>query len=81
MLFRSGDLATVGPEQAPFAASWTRLPGRVEHVFTHFTLRLALFGADAPPDAPEGHVFVAPDEIEGAGFSGLMRKAIALARG
>ncbi len=79
--WRAGDLADVGAQDAPFAAAWTRLPGRVEHVFTHFTLRLALFCAEAPGAAPESMVYVAPDEIESAGFSGLMRKAIALARG
>ena len=77
----AGDLALIGPEEAPFAARWARLPGRVEHVFTHFTLRLVLFYGQAPPNAPAGLAFIAPDEIECAGFSGLMRKAIAHARG
>ena len=58
------------------------MPGAVEHVFTHFTLRLALFRAPAPDASPpEGMVFVTPDEIEEAGFSGLMRKAAMAARG
>ena len=58
------------------------MPGAVEHVFTHFTLRLALFRAPAPDSSPpEGMVFVTPDEIEDAGFSGLMRKAAMAARG
>ena len=79
--WRAGDLAEIGPEDAPFPARWTRLPRSIEHVFTHFTLRLALYRAPAPaPQAPEGMVFVAPDEIDGAGFSGLMRKAALAAR-
>lgn len=76
-----GKIAAIGPEAAPFAARWTRLPGHVEHVFTHFTLRLALYRAPAPRVAPEGFVFIAPDAVETAGFSGLMRKAAAFAAG
>jgi len=77
-----GDLAAVGPEDAPFSAAWTRLPDPVAHVFTHFSLKLALFRAPAPSAAaPEGMTFIAPDEIDAAGFSGLMRKAAARGRG
>jgi A/G-specific adenine glycosylase len=75
------DIAAVQADEAPFAASWRRLPGHIEHVFTHFALKLALFSAPAAATPPEGTVFVAPDEIETAGFSGLMRKALAHARG
>ena len=71
-----GDVGDVGPDSAPFPGNWTRLPGHLEHVFTHFTLRLALFGAPAPDsDAPPGFVWIAPADIPQAGFSGLMRKA------
>jgi A/G-specific adenine glycosylase len=80
--WRVGDLAQVGAEGAPFAADWVRLPEPVEHAFTHFSLRLALFRAAAPDAAaPEGMAYVAPDEIDAAGFSGLMRKAALSARG
>ena len=75
--WRVGVVGEVNAEEAPFAAEWRRLPGFVAHVFTHFTLRLAVFCGTAPAEAPEGMVFVSPDEIEGAGFSGLMRKAVA----
>jgi A/G-specific adenine glycosylase len=78
-LWRVGDLAQVGAHEAPFAANWLRLPEPVEHVFTHFSLTLALFAAPAPL-ALEGLVFIAPDEIDAAGFSGLMRKAALSAR-
>ena len=71
-----GDIDGVDEEQAPFAAAWVRLPEEIEHVFTHFSLRLALFGAEAYfTEPPAGHVWIAPNEIGEAGFSGLMRKA------
>ena len=72
----AGDLEAVGPESAPFAARWRRLPERIEHVFTHFSLRLALFAAPADFAKPPGDlVWIDPREIAISGFSGLMRKA------
>jgi A/G-specific adenine glycosylase len=64
---------------APFAAPWRLAPGIVEQVFTHFSLALNVYlvrlaGAPAPH---EGCFWVAPDEIEGAALSSLMRKAVA----
>ncbi len=74
--WRVGEFSAVGSEEAPFAAEWIRLAEPVEHVFTHFSLRLAVFCAAAPgPVGPEGMEFVAPQEIDAVGFSGLMRKA------
>jgi len=74
--WRVGELSAVDAAEAPFAAAWLRLPGAVEHVFTHFRLQLALFAAEArAAEPPPGHVWIAPDEIGEAGFSGLMRKA------
>ena len=78
--WRVGEIADVTAEAAPFPARWTRLSEPVEHVFTHFTLRLALFRAAAPSEAPEGLVFVTPAALGAAGFSGLMRKAALQAR-
>ena len=71
----AGDLDAVGAVGAPFVAPWRRLPGFVEHVFTHFTLRLELFGAEFGGEAPVGLVWIAPQTVAEAGFSGLMRKA------
>jgi len=74
--------AAVGPGQAPFAASWRRLPGEVEQAFTHFTLRLTLYAAEVGRAAPsaEGQIWINPDLASGAGFSSLMLKAVAYAR-
>ena len=74
--WRVGGLDLVSAAEAPFAADWARLPEPIEHVFTHFTLRLGLFAAEARfLEPPEGCQWIAPDEIGQAGFSGLMRKA------
>ena len=78
--WRLGGLDEVGSDDAPFAATWSRLREPVAHVFTHFSLRLALYAAPAPSAAPEGMAFVSPDEVDAAGFSGLMRKAALSAR-
>jgi A/G-specific adenine glycosylase len=74
--------AAVGPGQAPFTASWRRLPGEVEQAFTHFTLRLTLYAAEvgASPPGAEGQIWIEPAMAENAGFSSLMLKAIAHAR-
>jgi A/G-specific adenine glycosylase len=74
--------AAVGPGQAPFAASWRRLPGEVEQAFTHFTLRLTLYAAEVGRAAPgaEGQIWINPDLASSAGFSSLMLKAVAYAR-
>ena len=71
-----GEIQAVDASAAPFAASWRRLPGYVEHVFTHFSLRLALYAAPAPSaSAPPGMVWINPNDIGSSGFSGLMKKA------
>jgi A/G-specific adenine glycosylase len=38
-------------DSAPLAADWRLLSGGVDHVFTHFALRLAVFFAEAPAGA------------------------------
>ena len=66
----------------PFAARWRRLPGEVEQVFTHFTLRLAVHAARiaTSPSGDSGLFWVAAAAAERAGFSSVMLKAIAHAR-
>jgi A/G-specific adenine glycosylase len=65
--------------EAPLPASWRQAPGCVEHVFSHFSLALTIYVARLS-QAPPAHgdcVWMAPDAIEGAALSSLMRKAVA----
>ena len=66
----------------PFAARWRRLPGEVEQVFTHFTLRLTVDIAevDTAPGGASGLFWVASADAVSAGFSSVMLKAIAHAK-
>ena len=76
---RQGELADVGP----VTASWRRLPGTVEQVFTHFALTLTVYAGSFEGGAPDGHFWVTPAAVCEAGFSSAMRKAVehALRRG
>ena len=64
-------------EAAPVEARWRRLPGSVEQVFTHFALSLAVYAAPYEGGAPDGCFWVGREGIEAAGFSNVMRKAVA----
>ncbi len=67
------------PAFAPIAATYRRLPGKVEHVFTHFALRLQVFVA-APLGqvaAPAGHRFVSPSDLDAEALPTVMRKVVA----
>jgi A/G-specific adenine glycosylase len=69
---------------APLAAAWRQLPGTVEHVFTHFALRLTVFAAFADAGelaAPDGYRFVADRELDLEALPTVMRKIVAHARG
>ena len=70
-------------EAVPFAARWRRLAGEVEQVFTHFALRLTVHVAqlEAAPADGDALFWVAAADAAGAGFSSVMLKAIAHARG
>ncbi len=65
---------------APMAAQWLRLPGVVEHVFTHFALRLTIFVGQSDAPAPDDFRFVGDDVLDGEALPSLMRKVIAHAR-
>jgi A/G-specific adenine glycosylase len=66
-------------DAAPVAARWRRLPDAVEQVFTHFALTLTVYAAAVEGAAPDGCFWVSPDSVGEAGFSNVMRKAVALA--
>jgi A/G-specific adenine glycosylase len=65
--------------QAPLKAKWRRLPGVVEHGFTHFPLQQTVYVARAPAStkAPAGMRWVALAELHGEALPNVMRKVIA----
>ena len=67
---------------APCTSRWRRVGGAVEHVFTHFSLRLSVFAAQAPHDAaaPEGCRWVHEDRLDAEALPSVMRKVAAHAR-
>ena len=69
-------------DHAPLATTWRALPGRVEHVFTHFALQVSVFTGEVGrrTAAPEGFRWVAARELEGEALPSVMRKIIAHAR-
>jgi A/G-specific adenine glycosylase len=68
----------VSPDSAPFAANWTRMPGTVVHVFTHFRLELAIYRADVSPKqhAPRGAWWAPPETLPGEALPSVMKKAV-----
>jgi A/G-specific adenine glycosylase len=69
--------------EAPLKASWRRVPGVANHVFTHFALDLAVLTATVPmaTDAPAGARWVPADQIGGEALPTVFRKALAHALG
>ena len=67
---------------APASAKWRRLPGVVEHVFTHFALQLVIFhgAATAKARAPEGFRWALKGDLDGEALPSVMRKIVAHAR-
>ena len=71
-------------DHAPVAAIWDKLPGLVEHTFTHFHLRLLVYRAEVSQGAavldaaqPEQCRWLKRDELAGAALPSVMRKVIA----
>jgi A/G-specific adenine glycosylase len=69
---------------APLKAEWRKLPGLVEHSFTHFHLELVVYRADVSLDAkpkraaaPQSCGFVARRDLARAALPTLMRKVLA----
>jgi A/G-specific adenine glycosylase len=71
----SGDwgAAPVGVEAAPIAADW-RSAGEIAHVFTHFSLALTVWRAEAPAPV-EGFVWTPLAEAKQA-LPTVFRKAL-----
>lgn len=65
--------------EAPLKAKWRRLPGVVEHGFTHFPLRQVVYVARARggTPAPAGMRWVARTELAGEALPKVMRKVVA----
>ena len=72
-----------GADSAPISADWRRLGPIVEHVFTHFALRLVVYRADLPAGTapPEGYRFVREGDLPGEALPTIMRKVVAVAQG
>ncbi len=60
---------------------WRRLPGLVNHVFTHFPLELIVFVAEVPRGvrAPKGARWVKRADLAGEALPTVMRKVLAYA--
>ena len=65
--------------QAPLKAKWRKLPGVVEHGFTHFPLQQTVYVAAAPAKtkAPAGMRWVALADLHGEALPNVMRKVLA----
>jgi A/G-specific adenine glycosylase len=68
---------------APLKGAWKKVPGLVEHTFTHFHLELAVYRAEVGLDAklkqaasPERCRWLKPGQLAGAALSSLMRKVL-----
>jgi A/G-specific adenine glycosylase len=68
---------------APVAADWRKLPGLVEHTFTHFHLELFVYRAEVGQDAqpkraaePERCLWLKPRALVGAALPSVMRKVL-----
>jgi A/G-specific adenine glycosylase len=66
-------------EAAPLKAKWRRLPGVVEHGFTHFPLQQVVYLAKAGANtkAPEGMRWVTLADLPGEALPNVMRKVVA----
>ncbi|MEI7597732.1 MAG: A/G-specific adenine glycosylase [Aestuariivirga sp.] len=67
--------------QAPLAAEWKKLPGTVEHTFTHFHLELTVWKSEAISDGvlrDDGdYRWTKRQEIDGEALPTVMRKVVA----
>lgn len=64
---------------APAKAGWTKLPTRVEHVFTHFALTLEVYAARVGTEDAGLGLWIPAAELDDAGLPSVMRKVAAAA--
>jgi A/G-specific adenine glycosylase len=71
-------VVTASRKNAP-KVLWQRVPGIVNHVFTHFPLELVVLRARLPKSAvaPDGMRWLAREDIGGAALPSVMRKVLA----
>jgi A/G-specific adenine glycosylase len=64
---------------APLATAWRKLPGLVEHTFTHFHLELKVWVATSPAPAARGPEWrwVKTTELRDEALPSIMRKVVA----
>ena len=70
-------------QHAPLKTNWRKLPGQVEHTFTHFHLELQVYRAEVELDAkpkraaePERCRWLKLRELSGAALPSVMRKVL-----
>jgi A/G-specific adenine glycosylase len=70
---------TAAFKEAPVKAKWRRLPGVVEHGFTHFPLQQTVYVARVPArtKAPSGMRWVPLADLHGEALPNVMRKVVA----
>ena len=63
---------------APLKAKWRKLPGVVEHGFTHFPLQQSVYVAEVPAKTktPDGMRWVAAAELHGEALPNVFRKVV-----
>jgi A/G-specific adenine glycosylase len=63
---------------APLKAKWKRVPGVVEHGFTHFPLQQSVYVASVPAKTkvPDGMRWVARAQLHGEALPNVMRKIV-----
>lgn len=74
----TGEIRPADLASTPVAGKWRRLPGHVDHVFTHFRLELTVMRGEigVGVEAPEGAWWSAAGEISGEALPSVFRKAI-----
>jgi A/G-specific adenine glycosylase len=67
-----------GPQMRPLAADWVPVVAPVEHVFTHFTLKLRVERAEVASDlpAPPEHWWAAAGSLQDQALPSVMRKVV-----